>query len=147
MKTKQIWMLVVALSGLAFVTGCATTEARIEKNPQAFARLAPDQQELVKKGEVAIGFDEDAVKLALGEPDRVRTRTDARGTNEIWSYSNYDGPDGTLLYRGWYHRYYVWGDPLYPYYLNFPSRHERDRFRIAFTDGRVSSIEKESNAD
>ena len=138
----SLFFLVVTL----LVAGCSTPQTRINKNPEAFAQLTPDQQELVKKGQVAIGFDMETVKLALGDPDRVRTRTDGNGTSEVWSYVNYKGPGDIPLYRGYYHRYSVWGDPLYPYYLNYPGRHERERFRVAFKDGRVTLIEQESTS-
>jgi hypothetical protein len=91
-----------------------------------------------------VGFDQEMVKLALGEPDRVRARTDAQGTTEVWSYVTYDGDNGYPLYRGFYHRYYVWGDPFYPYYMNYSSRRTREQLRINFdATGKVSSIEQE----
>jgi hypothetical protein len=147
MKLSKFFLLLTAAGGLFFLAACATPEARIKKNPEAFAQLSPEQQDLVKQGKIAIGFDQEAVRLALGDPDRVRTRQDANGTNEIWSYVTYTGPDNVILYRGFYHRYYAWGDPLYPYYLNYPGRHEHDHFRVTFRDGRVSSIDQEMSSD
>ena len=143
MKTSKIYLVLAALFAVAFA-GCATPEARIQKNPEIFARLTPAQQEMIKKGQVGVGFDREMVKLALGEADRVLARTDKAGTSEIWSYVTYDGGDGYPLYRGYYHRYYGWGDPLYPYYMNYPSRRMREQLKVAFgADGKVSSIEQE----
>ena len=90
-----------------------------------------------------LGFDKESVQLALGEPDRLITRTDASGTKEIWSYTTYEGADGAFLYRGWYHRYYCYGDPFYPYYLNFPSRRTRERFRVVFSGDKVIEVQQE----
>ena len=129
------------LAALCFA-GCSTPESRIRKNPEVFARLNPAQQEMIRQGQVGIGFDQEMVQLALGEPDQVRTRNDAKGVSEIWSYTTYEGSDGMILYRGWYHRYYYWGDPLYPYYLSYPYRREHDHFRITFRDGKVITIEE-----
>lgn len=144
MKTLRILTLVFATIGLLGLMSCSTPEARISKNPEMFARLTPAQQEMIKKGEVGVGFDQEMVKLALGQPDRIVSRTDVNGTGEVWSYITYEAPDGFILYRGWYHRYYGWGDPLYPYYMSYPGRRERDHLRIVFdTAGRVTSIEKE----
>jgi len=126
-----------------FAAGCSTPESRIEKNPGAFARLTPVQQDMIKKGQVGLGFDKEMVQLALGEPDRLITRTDGSGTKEIWSYTTYEGTDGVFLYRGWYHRYYAFSDPLYPYYLNVPSRRDRERFRVVFAADRVIEIQQE----
>lgn len=142
MKTTKSWLTALgALTALVFV-GCSTPQTRISRNPEAFARLAPQQQEMIKKGQIAVGFDQEMVQLALGEPDHIITRTDAAGTGEIWSYTTYEMPDGMPLYRGWYHRYYGWRDPLYPYYLSSPYRRESEHLRVTFKEGRVIAIEQ-----
>jgi outer membrane protein assembly factor BamE (lipoprotein component of BamABCDE complex) len=142
MKTSKFLLLAATALVALCVAGCSTPEARIRKNPEAFARLTPAQQDLIRKGQIAIGFDQEMVQLALGEPDHIITRTDATGASEIWSYTTYESPDGMLLYRGWYHRYYYWGDPMFPYYLDYPHRQERDHYRVTFKDGRAVSIEE-----
>jgi hypothetical protein len=142
-RTINLLLLAGALAGGAFVSGCSTPATRIRQNPELFAQLTPAQQEAIRRGQVAVGFTAEMVRLALGEPDRYSTRTDADGTSEIWSYVTYDGPTGVPLYRGWYHRYYMWGDPLYPYYLSVPGRREREHFRVIFRNGSVTAIEQE----
>jgi hypothetical protein len=132
----------LALAGLLLAAGCATPEARIKQNPDLFATLSPADQDLIRQGKVGIGFTPDMVKLALGDPDRVYTRTDANGTNETWSYTTYESDTGVLLYRGYYHRRRHWGDPMFPYYTTFPERREREYFRVVFAGGRVSAIEQ-----
>ena len=142
MKTPLAVILLAA--GLALLAGCSTPESRINQNPAAFARLTPEQQQLIKEGKVAIGFDQAMVKLALGDPDRIHERTDASGTSESWSYVTYEDDDGMLLYTGYYHRYYYgFGDPFYPYYLAYPTRHEHTHFRVVFREGKVVLIENE----
>jgi outer membrane protein assembly factor BamE (lipoprotein component of BamABCDE complex) len=142
MKTFKLLILIgVLAAGLA---GCSTPQARIARNPEIFARLTPAEQETIKKGEVSVGFDQEMVKLALGEPDRVRSRTDATGKSEIWSYVTYESPDGLFLYRGFYHRYYGY-DAFYPYYLSYPTRRDREHLRVVFDrNGKVTSIEQET---
>jgi outer membrane murein-binding lipoprotein Lpp len=131
-------------AGLAVLAGCSTPQSRINDNPAVYARLTPEQQQLIKDGKVAIGFDMAMVKLALGDPDRIRERTDANGTSETWSYVTYEGDDGLLLYTGYYHRYYYGlGDPFYPYYLAYPTRREHTHFRVVFREGKVVLIENE----
>jgi hypothetical protein len=140
MKTFPLLLLCAAL---AFVAGCATPEARINKSPEAFAKLSVADQQLIREGKVAVGFTPEMVRLALGDPDRVTTRTDASGVNESWSYSTYETDEGVMLYRGYYHRY--WCDPFYyPYYMSYPSRRTRDYLKVVFVDGRVSLIESET---
>lgn len=140
---KKFLSLLVLAGGFVLLSGCSTPETRINQNPEAFARLTPEQQNLIKDGQVALGFDVAMVKLALGDPDRIKTRTDSHGTSEIWSYVTYEGDGGMLLYRGYYHRYYYGGSaPFYPYYLGYPGRREHEHFRVVFRDGRVVAIEK-----
>jgi outer membrane protein assembly factor BamE (lipoprotein component of BamABCDE complex) len=133
----------LTVAGLAVLAGCATPQTRIERNPQIFSSLSPTDQELIKQGKVAVGFTPDEVKLALGDPDRIYIRTDASGTNETWSYVTYETDDGVLLYRGYYHRFYRWGDPYFPYYTAYSARRPRESFRVIFSAGRVATIEQE----
>lgn len=138
---KSLLSVLCLLAGLALLTGCSTTESRIAKQPEIFNRLTPDQQQMIRDGRVGVGFDMDMVKMALGDPDRIRERTDQSGQSEVWTYLLYEGSDGMMLYRGWYHR--GWGSPFYPYYLDVPGRRERSRDEVVFRDGRVISVEQE----
>jgi hypothetical protein len=145
MKTS-IFTLVLA-AGLV-LAGCSTPETRIRQNPAAFDRATPAQQELIKQGKVAIGFDETLVQLALGVPDRITERTSTEGKSVTWHYVEYENNDGMILYSGWYHRgygYWGWGGPYgpYPYYADFLNRRARDHFKVVFRDGRVVIIEEE----
>lgn len=150
MKPRHLLFLAAAGAAL-FSAGCSTPQTRIQQNPEVFNRLDPAEQELIRQGQVAIGFDQEMVQLALGDPDRVWRRTDTEGATESWSYTSYETADGFPLYRGFYHRYYGryyghWHDPLYPYYLSYPARREREVFKVVFKDGRVIAIEQESRA-
>ncbi|HYC70760.1 MAG TPA: hypothetical protein VEB66_06105 [Opitutaceae bacterium] len=129
--------------GLAVLAGCTTPEARIRRNPELFGSLTTEQQDLIRRGQVAVGFTAEMVRLALGEPDRLATRRDADGTSEVWHYVTYELPTGSPLYRGWYHRYYMWRDPLYPWYLDSDTRRERERFSVVFREGTVTALEHE----
>lgn len=128
-------------AALVCFSGCETTETRIKANPQLFSQLTPDQQQAIREGRVGIGFTPDMVKLALGDPDRVRIRTDAHGRSEIWNYVTYEGADGVVLYTGWYHR--GWHNPYYPYYLDTPYRRAHTRERVVFREGKVVAVEQD----
>jgi outer membrane protein assembly factor BamE (lipoprotein component of BamABCDE complex) len=131
------------LIAVAF-SACTTTEHRISKNPDLFNRLTPEQQTMIKEGKVGLGFDKDMVYLAVGEPDRKITRTEASGSTEIWSYTTWESPDGVLLYRGGYHSRFRWGYDPFPYYLSAPSRRSREYFRVVFKDDKVVTVEAET---
>ncbi len=139
-------LFIAALFALA---ACNTPQARINREPELFASLSPADQQSIREGKVSLGFTPEMVKLAVGEPDRIFTRTDANGTSESWSYTTYEGNDGAFLYRGFYHRDYCYGSSLYPYYmspmyLNAGSRRERETFKVIFTAGRVSTVEQQT---
>jgi len=138
----KIHSLLLACAALVMLAGCATPQTRIDRSPDVFVKLSPADQQLIREGKVAVGFTPEMVRLALGEPDRVYTRTDASGVNEAWSYTTYETDSGVMLYRGYYHRY--WRDPFYPYSLDYASRRTREYFKVVFADGRVSLIESQT---
>jgi hypothetical protein len=145
MNTQRSFLLFALAFGAALLGGCTTIESRIQAQPQVFARLTPAQQALVRSGQVALGFDMDAVKLALGDPDHVTVRTDANGQVQVWHYLTYES-GGVILYTGYYHRRWgggLWWEPTYPYYMDYPDRVVRERFQIVFKDNKVVSIERE----
>jgi outer membrane protein assembly factor BamE (lipoprotein component of BamABCDE complex) len=146
MKTHTLLKLGAAALALA-LAGCSTPESRIRENPDAFARLNPDQQALVKAGQIAVGFDAGAVRLALGDPEHITLHTTATGQREVWHYVTYEDYQGIVIYGGYYHRYRGWGGPyLYggvPYYEGYPARvHERLRVEFDATY-RVVAIDQD----
>lgn len=140
---KTFLAILAMAAGLVWLTGCETPQTRINKNPDLFSHLTPDQQQAIREGRVGVGFTADMVKLALGEPDRVRIRTDASGRSEIWHYITYESADGTILYSGWYHR--GWRDFYHPYYLDVDARREHSKITVTFREGRVVSIEQDKD--
>ena len=144
-------ILIILATSLLF--GCATPQTRIERNPEAFAKLTPDQQALVKAGQVAVGFDESAPRLAVGEPDRINERQTAEGRSITWVYYV---PQSTVNpafcsdayfyypYRG-YRGYNGFGGGPYfaPPLTCFYNETVLEEFmRIAFKDGKVTSVER-----
>ena len=71
---------------LLFLSACASPARRIRANPDAFASLTPAQQALVQEGQIALGFPPEAVRLALGSPQRYYLRQTEEGNTRIWSY-------------------------------------------------------------
>lgn len=64
-----------------------TPEDRIRREPQLFAGYPAEVQERIRAGRVDIGDDPDAVRLALGDPERKVDRTSAEGRVEVWIYA------------------------------------------------------------
>ena len=137
---KRSIVLLGLLLGLFALGGCSTPATRIRQSPELFNSLSAQDQELIKQGKVAVGFTPEMVKLAVGEPDRIYTRTDADGKNESWVYTSYSSRGGTMVYyRGFYHR---WHPGMYAFYADYSDREAVERYRVTFKDGRVSSIEE-----
>jgi outer membrane protein assembly factor BamE (lipoprotein component of BamABCDE complex) len=146
-KTQKILPLACVGLFAALLVGCDTPESRINHSPEVFARLNPDQQALVKNGQIGVGFDMDEVKLALGDPSRVVIRTTASGQHQVWHYVTYEDYQGVVIYGGYWHRFRGWGGPYFyggsPFYNGYPAR-VHDRIRVEFdANNRVESIEQD----
>jgi outer membrane protein assembly factor BamE (lipoprotein component of BamABCDE complex) len=156
MKIRSI-LSIAAAACAVWLSGCAVTPAtRIQADPEAFAKLTPDQQAMVKQGKVGIGFTMDAVRLALGDPTHKTLLSNSAGNSEVWHYTEYQTVDGTALYTGYYHHWgpyfhgfgggpYAWGGPWgYPYFEDYYARVPRDYLKVTFnTQGFVSEVEQE----
>lgn len=153
MKRYRSLAAAAALGAVLLLAGCSTPDTRIAHDPEAFAQLPADQQALVRAGRVSVGMNMEAVKMALGDPDRITLRTDAQGQTQIWHYVEYAYVDGPYLYgswgwgggwgrRGWggwgggwggWGPGWGWDEPVALY----------DRFQVTFTNGVVSSFRQE----
>ena len=85
MNTK-IATAIALLFGGAALAGCSTVDSRIAEHRGEFQSWPPDVQQKVRAGAVALGFTPDMVRMALGAPGRVRTRTTERGEEDVWIY-------------------------------------------------------------
>jgi len=148
------WVAATLLLG-----ACATPQSRIDRNPDTFQSLTSEQQALVKQGKVAIGFSEAAVKLALGEPQRVIQRTDEKGKSIVWRYVDFDNGAAGGAVGGFYGANYfpgfagygAFGRPI-GFYNGFygpgvttiytGSGAEHERLRVVFVDGKVTAIDE-----
>jgi outer membrane protein assembly factor BamE (lipoprotein component of BamABCDE complex) len=124
---------------LVLLPGCSTTESRIAGHRASFDQWPPSVQQRVSTGQIDIGFTQEQVRVALGEPDHVFARTAANGSFEVWSYAD-RGPHfsfgigmGSFGRHSAYGGGVVVGGPTYP----------EEKLRVIFDAyGRVSSIEQ-----
>jgi hypothetical protein len=77
---------VSALAVLLVVAGCSTPTKRIGAHQTNFDTWPAAVQEKVRAGQVDVGFTEEMVQVALGDPDNRSTRTTVHGTSEVWGY-------------------------------------------------------------
>lgn len=77
----------VLVVGFLLAAGCTSTPAsRIQSARDVYNSYPMDVQEKIAAGEVDVGFTAEQVRMALGKPDRVASRTTPDGTSEVWSY-------------------------------------------------------------
>lgn len=76
----------VAGAVLLGAAGCSTTASRISAHDAAFAQWPAPVQQKVRAGQIDIGFTQEQVRVALGNPERSFTQTTSAGTIEVWTY-------------------------------------------------------------
>jgi hypothetical protein len=142
---KTVLRRILLATAVLLVAACATTPAsRIKKNETLFATFAPEAQETIRKGEIAIGFTPEMVEMAKDKPDREYTRRTAAGEVKVWSYTAFQSstqrqriearvraPDASGAWRSYTD--WVWVD--------VQQQREYEQFRVEFVDGKVSAYE------
>jgi hypothetical protein len=165
-------VITLALSASALVlSGCSTTESRINEHPEIFQSLSPNDQALVSRGQIRTGMSRDAVYLAWGSADQ-RVAGAMRGkSTETWiytatasypyggfgGYGAYGGPYGRFGYGGFGyggfgyggvihgrhgHRFVFFGDPFYdPFFYSYVPTVSYPYKTVTFSNGRAVSFQ------
>ena len=80
-------MRAIGLLCLAIVLACASSpDRRIAADPEAFDGYPPEVQQQIRDGRVAVGFTEEQVRMALGEPDRKTEVTADDQVAHVWTW-------------------------------------------------------------
>ncbi len=131
----------IVLAAFIFaLAGCATTPAeRISQNQSAFDAWPAEVQARIRAAQIAVGFTEEQVRVALGDPERVITRTAENGVSMVWAYRHHGShfSFGFGMAGGSGHSGYGAGVAMTdrPYFSG-------DAMHVVFMDGRVVSIER-----
>ena len=129
----------LALVSFALLTACASTpESRIADRRGAFNAYPAEVQQKIRAGQVEIGFTDEMVLLALGEPSRKFTRQTEAGETEVWVYHD-NGPQfsfGFGMSSG--NRHSSSGVGLA---MSTGGYDPDERMRLAFHAGRVTEID------
>ncbi len=126
----------------ALLVGCAGgIEDRIAQRQEAFDAYPADVQSRLRRGQIRIGDDQDAVWMVYGKPNETIRRADANGRTEVWIYKILGYND--RLYpsvRPVYHD--VRGTLRGSYYLEDTPEYEwKEVLRVEFSGGHVSAIQ------
>ncbi len=81
-------LLLLGLSASFLALGCSTVDSRAKEHAAAFNSWPPAVQQKVRAGQVDVGFTDEMVRVALGDPERKVTRTTASGQAEVWIYGD-----------------------------------------------------------
>lgn len=133
MKTIPLLALTALL-----VAGCSTVDSRISSNQSQFDSWPPAVQQKVRAGQVAVGFTPAQVQVALGDPDRKYTRTDARGTADVWAYREHKPIISFGLGVGSFGRSSAYGGGVG---VTTGGDRYDDKTRVIFSAGKVVAVE------
>jgi outer membrane protein assembly factor BamE (lipoprotein component of BamABCDE complex) len=147
MKTTST-LLSLALTALFTLTACQSVETRIKEKPDVFAGLDVATQDKIKQGIIDLGYTQDMVYLALGEPDQKKESVSATGETVTWIYNSYyERYEGT--HHAGYHRQVYFDPYLRTYRLHYRpvlvdsySSEKEERIRVVFKDGKAAVIEQ-----
>lgn len=138
------WGCGVAVAAL--MAGCLSTpESRIARAPELFASFPPEAQSRIRQGGIDVGFTRDMVRMALGAPRQIHTRTTAAGETEVWTYTGVSfstsmQPADTVFYyrdrMGRVRRSYETG------WVDIQERTEYPILRVEFEGGKARAIER-----
>ena len=74
---------------IALLSACSTTSQRISDQEALFNTYTPTERKLIRMGQIAVGFNPDQVRMALGKPSRESTKVSAAGTEIVWKYRTF----------------------------------------------------------
>ncbi|HTQ32262.1 MAG TPA: hypothetical protein VMI53_13705 [Opitutaceae bacterium] len=134
MKTLPL----LALAALAFAA-CSTVDSRISGNQSQFDSWPPAVQQKVRAGQVDIGFTPAQAQVALGDPDRKYTRTDAHGTVEVWAYQDHSPVFSFGLGVGTFSHSSAYGGGIG---VTTGGDRYDDKLRVIFAEGKVVALER-----
>lgn len=117
--------------------GCASVDRRIKANQEAFDGYPPEVQATIRRGEVAVGFTEEQVLIALGRPDRKTRVTADDRVATVWTWRR--SVPGIGFGVGTGNR--VGNVGIGTGISTGSPRAEEDLHRVEFVNGRVTAIE------
>ena len=138
-----------SLSCLLLATGllsaCSTPDSRIAENQAAFAKYPAAVQQKIRAGTIDLGFTQEMVRFALGEPSRQMMLQTEAGQVEVWIYRD-NGPHfsigvgmGTGDYHGGGHRSGSYSSVGGGVAVSTGEYYPEEKMRVEFRAGLVSA--------
>lgn len=133
---------------LATAPGCTTAGARIRANPGLWDSLDARTQRAIKRGEVQLGFTEEMVRMALGNPTLAAGGMAGTDEDATWIYRHDHRNPNDYVVAGYRRRVVfdpvrggnvVITEPVDPRTQRHLTPHS---LHIGFRDGRVIAIQR-----
>jgi hypothetical protein len=127
-------------TAVLLLAGCAssTPQTRIAEHRELYRSFPSEVQRKVSAGEVDVGFTEEMVMLALGEPARRVTRQSEEGTEEVWIYARSEPRMSFGFGFGSYGRR---SGSSVGVSTSTGGYGREERMRVVFRDGKVTTVE------
>lgn len=78
--------ILIPLMAMVLLAACSTPHTRAQKHAEVMEGLSPEERAQVEAGEVDLGFTEEMVRVALGDPDRKYSERTAERETVVWAY-------------------------------------------------------------
>ncbi len=82
----RIHSLPWVLLATGLLSACSTPDSRIAENQAVFARYPAAVQQKIRAGKIDLGYTQEMVRFALGEPSRQMIQQTETGPVELWMY-------------------------------------------------------------
>jgi hypothetical protein len=102
--------------GCLLITACSTIDSRIQEKPAVYSALSPQDQALIKAGTIREGLPKEAVYIAWGGPEQIRSGSRNRHPYEAWVYTTLK----TVFVSDYYPQFYRYGPYQYFGYWRYP---------------------------
>jgi hypothetical protein len=139
--------LPLILLALGLLSACSTPASRIAENQAAFAQYPAEVQQKIRAGKIDLGYTQEMVRLALGEPSRQLTQQTEAGQVELWMYRD-NSPHfsigvgmGTSDYHGGGHHSGSYTGVGGGVAVSTGDYYPEEKMRVEFRGGRVSAYE------
>lgn len=132
---------VLFTSAVLLLAGCATStpQSRISEHRELYRSFPSEVQRKVSAGEVDVGFTEEMVRLALGDPDRRVARETEAGTDDVWVYASKEPRVSFGFGFGSYGRR---SGSSVGVSTSTGGYGREERMRVIFRDGKVTAVER-----
>lgn len=142
-KKMVLWTFLLPL---LLLVGCQTIDRRIQQNAALFATFEPEVQQMIRAGQIDLGFTPEMVEIAWGRPSLKEVRRSEAGQTEIWTYVDRHSVYAGRRFAGYEHDVYydrrsnTYRTFMRPVYVSTYRTVETERERVEFQDGKAIAI-------